>query len=367
MKILYVSTSTDRGGAEKALHDLVLAARTVGYDVKIISLKPIGAVGLRLQAEGFEVESFNVTDKSSAVQTAGALARLIKEIQNFQPDIVHALLYRAIQLCRQAKKHANFKLITTPHYDLSKKNYFLRLWDRGLKNADDVSCAESQQTADFLLDKQKYSTDKLKIVYNGVDASYFAPDKESRTQMREKLGFTDENTVFCCVARLSPEKNHDVLLHAFSWVHAKNPSARLLLVGEGPEKEKLFNLAQQNNLAKEVIFVGEVEDTKPYLQTADVFVLPSKTESLPLALLEAGACGLPSIVSKAGDMPRVVVHGETGFVFGGTDAALLGMLMAELLQNVNLRQNMGKKARTRTKEKYPPSEPKYLEIYKKLK
>ena len=317
-----------------------------------------------MRTGGLNVISFDVADKFGAVQTAGALARLIKEIQNFQPDVVHAFLYRAIQLCRQAKRHVPFKLITTPHYDLSKQNYFKRLWDRALKNADDISCAESQKTADFLTQKQKYL--HVELICNGVDSTYFAPDAQARANEREKLGFAPENVVFCCVARLSAEKNHTVLLHAFSWVHAKNPSARLLLVGDGAQKEKLTELVRQNNLEQAVLFTGEVSDARPYLQAADVFVLPSKTESLPLALLEASACGLPAIVSQAGDMPRVVVHGETGFVFNGTDAALLSVLLAELLENTELRQKMGKLARTRTEHNYPPAEPIYLELYNKI-
>ena len=365
MKILYVCTSTERGGAEKALQALVLAARAAGHQVRVLSLRPAGAVARALQKEGIDTLSFEVTDKSSPVQAAGALARLVKEIQTFQPDIVHGFLYRAIQLCRQAKKYANFKLVTTPHYDLSKKNYFLRLWDRSLKNADDASCAESQQTADFLREKQKYP--KVYLICNGVNSAYFIPDAQARANERKKLGFLPENTVFCCVARLAKEKNQEILLHAFAFVHAKNPSVRLLFVGDGAEQKRLLHLIRQNNLEKEVVWVGEVPDVKPYLQAADVFVLPSKTESLPLALLEACACELPAIVSKAGDMPQVVRHGETGFVFNGTDAVLLSALMAELVENTALRQKMGQNARTRMIKKYPPAESKYLELYTKIK
>ena len=169
------------------------------------------------------------------------------------------------------------------------------------------------------------------------------------------------------MARLAAEKNHELLLHAFAFVHAKNAAARLILVGDGAEKDKLLRLIQENNLEKEVLFIGETKEVRPYLQAADIFVLPSITESLPLALLEAGACGLPAIVSKAGDMPCVVIHGETGFVFNGEDAALLSMLMAELLENTELRQQMGKKARTRIQKKYPPAEPEYLKLYSKIK
>jgi len=366
MKILYVSTSTQRGGAENALRSLALAAHKAGHTVRIISLKSAGAVAEQMKQDGLDIVSLDVAAKFSLLQTVGALARLINEIKTFQPDVVHAVLYRAIQLCRQAKKYAKFKLVTTPHYDLSKQNYFKRLWDRGLKNADDVSCAESQQTADFLLQKQKYSQHKLYLICNGVDTVYFSPDAQARAKERKKMNFAAENKVFCCVARLSEEKNHLVLLRAFASLYEKNPSVRLLLVGEGPEREKLQDFVNLNIPQKAVMFAGDTTDVRPYLQAADIFVLPSETESLPLALLEACACGLPAIVSKTGDMPQVVEHGETGFVFNGKDPVLLCVLMAELLENRVLCQKMGKKARTRTIKNYPLPEPKYLEIYTKI-
>lgn len=366
MKILYVITTTDCGGAEQALLRLAQAARTAGHTVQIVSVKPAGTVAQALRGDGFDVLSLDVQNKFSLTQSARALSQLIEKIKAYSPDVVHAFLYRAIQLCRQAKKYVSFKLITTPHYALSKQNYFKRLWDRGLKNADDISCAESQTTAVFMTEKQKYNPDKVRLVCNGVDSYYFSPDAQARAKERKNLGFLPENIVFCCVARLSAEKNHMLLLHAFGWVHAKNPQVRLVLVGDGSEKAKLVTLVKQNNLEKDVLFAGEVSDVRPFLQAADVFILPSKEESLPLSLLEACACGLPAIVSKVGDTAQVVAHGETGFVSNGRDTALLGMLMAELSENAKLRQNMGKKARTRTIENYPPAEPKYLEIYTKI-
>lgn len=366
MKILYVITTTDCGGAEHALLRLARAARNAGHTVKIISVKPAGTVAQQLRADGFDVLSLDVQNKFSLRQSARGLARLVKEIKAFRPGAVHAFLYRAIQMCRQAKKYADFKLITTPHYNLAKQNYFKRLWDRGLKDADDISCAESQTTADFLTQKQKYDATKVRLICNGVDSAVFFPDAQARANERKRLGFTNRNVVFCCVARLSKEKNHALLLHSFCWLHAKIPQVRLVLVGDGPEKCEIEAVLRKNALEKAVLLAGEVADVRPYLQAADVFVLPSREESLPLSLLEACACGLPAIVSRAGDMPRVVQHGTTGFVFNGTDRALLSMLMAEITENAPLRREMGKIARTRTEKNYPPPEPKYLEIYAEI-
>ena len=365
MKILYVSTSTDMGGAETSLRSLALFAKKEGHSVKIISLKPLGSVGKDIISQGIEVISLNLKKKSNMLENAGVFSRLVQEIENYRPDIVHAILFRAIQFCRSAKKKTSFTLITTPHYDLSKKNWFLRLWDRGLKEMDDISCAESQMTADYLLSKQRYNKDKVCCIPNGINTQLFSPNDSLGKKTREKLGFRSKDIVFICVARLSAEKNHQTLLESFAAVKAKNPEIGMILVGDGPENAKLKEFVYQRHLEKDVCFVGEVSNVYPYLLASDVFVLASSIESLPISLLEACSCQLPAIVSKVGDMPLVVKHGKTGFVFNGKDPIILSALMAEICQNENLRKQMGLSARKRIKQKYSCPEEKYLDIYKK--
>lgn len=366
MKILYVSTSTETGGAERALSALAFAARQAGHEVRVISLQPIGPIGQQMQQQGLSVSSLDMQGKYNPFENAGVLARLVQEIQSFSPDIVHAVLYRAIQFCRLAKRRINFRLVTTPHYDLSKKNVFLRLLDRALKEADDISGAESQTTADFLTNKQRYNAQKLRKIVNGVDSAAFVPNESVRVEKRKELGFTDKEKVFICTARLSPEKNHYLLLQAFAAIAQRNPSVRLLLLGDGPEKETLEAWVAQNNLTKHVFFVGNVNNVLDFLLASDVFVLVSFIESLPLSLLEACLCGLPSIVSKVGDMPRVVQHGYNGFVCNSKDPVLLSVLMAELAQQKDLRQSMGNAARIQVKQFYPLPEPQYLRIYEEI-
>lgn len=366
MKILYVCTSTDTGGAEKALFALARAAKEASHEIKIISLFPLGSVGKDMLEQGWDVISLDLRGKIRPLETAGVLARLIREIQTFGPDVVHASLFRAIILCRLAKKKISFRFITTPHYDLSKKNYFLKLLDRALKDQDDLSCAESQSTADFLVKKQKYKEEKVRLVSNGVDGVFFHPNNALRLRMRQELGFSEYNIVFACVARLSKEKNHGTLLESFASLWNKNPGVRLLLVGDGPEKEKLQNLCRQKGIEKEVLFAGEVRNVYPYLLACDVFILLSYIESLPLSLLEACSCGKASIVSKSGDMPRVVLHGKSGFVCNGQDRIVVSALMAELAENQALRTQMGKEARLRMEKYYPSSEYRYLQIYKEM-
>ena len=367
MKILYVCTTTDRGGAETALYRLAVAAKQEGHEVKIISLKPLGAMATQFEQAGFPVVSFDLQGKYRPLQTAGALARLIKEIEQFRPDIVHAFLYRAIQLCRLARRKTPFILITSPHYNPAKLSFWKRLIDRGLKTEDTISTAESRSTEQYLIHKQKYPSAQVRLITNGIDATVFAPNPAERKKYRQQYGFSDKEVVFCSVARLSKEKNHLLLLQSFAAVHAKNPQTRLMLIGDGPEKTVLEAFLEEKGLKQVVLFGGDVKDVKPFLWAADIFVLPSKVESLPFALLEASLCALPAIVSKVGDLPQVVAHGETGFVFNGQDPILLSVLMAELIENKALRQKMGENSRTRTINKYPQSEKTYLKLYKEVK
>lgn len=366
MKILYVCTSTETGGAETALYAQALAAREAGNDVKIISLKPLGSVGEKIQTADLNVISFQMKGKFRLLETAGVLARLVQEIQDFKPDVVHAFLYRAIQWCRLAKRRTEFRLITTPHYDLSRKNYFLRLLDRALKDADNISCAESYATAEFLKKKQKYPEEKIRLVTNGVRAEAFHPDEQRSVRERETLGFTPQDVVFLCGARLSAEKNHMFLLKSFASVSAKNPHVKLILAGDGPEKEKLAAFVREKRLENAVFMPGEVSDIYSFLLASDVAILVSSIESLPMFLLEACSCGLPAVVSKAGDMPRLVHHGENGFVCNGRDSVLLSALIAELAENKTLRQRMGQKSLERIQKYYPAPERIYLQIYQEI-
>lgn len=353
MKILYVITSTDVGGAEKALAELaVFTAKE--HTVKVISLKPLGPVAQDLRAAGVEVVSLNM---KWFVQTR-IIQKLAAAVESYQPDIVHAMLYRAIEYTRVACAGKGIKLLTTPHFDLSKKNFSLRWADRLLKELDTLTVAESFSTARYLVEKQKYQKNKVYLLPNGADEKVFYKDDSVRSAMRKQHGYTPENTVFISVARLAPVKDPLTLLQAFRNVLRSFPAARLVYVGEGPERAKLAAYIRQNRLEKAVLLAGEQTHINDWLNMADVFVLPSIEESLPLALLEALRAGLPCLVSDAGDMPLWVEHGKNGFVFKKGDVTLLSCFMAELANSPQRRLEMGlhslhlAKRMTHTSEQY---------------
>ena len=130
------------------------------------------------------------------------------------------------------------------------------------------------------------------------------------------------------------------LLKAFRNVARTYTNARLIYVGEGKKRTELEDFIRQNGLEKTVLLAGKQDNINEWLNMADVFVLPSIEESLPLSLLESIQVGLPCLVSKVGDMPLWVEHGKNGFVFPSKDITLLSCFMAELINNAQLRETM---------------------------
>ena len=338
MKILYVITSTDTGGAEKALAALAGQIANQGHAVQILSLKPLGPVAAKMQKEGLPVKEIGIKFPGKAIKKIRA------EIESFKPDIVHAMLFRAIEFTRMACAGTGVKLITTPHFDLSKKSFFLRFMDRLLSGKDTLCVAESLSTAEYLIKHQGYNKNKVYLLPNGADKNRFYKDDNLRAAMRQKQSFHVKTVVFVCVARLAPVKDQMTLLKAFRNVWMRNPDIRLIYVGEGEKRPDLELYIRQNKMGKAVILAGEQKDVNSYLNMADVFVLPSVEESLPLSLLEALRVGLPCVVSRVGDMPLWVEHGVNGYVFAPGDVSLLSCLLDLMVKDDNTRLQMGEKS-----------------------
>jgi len=165
---------------------------------------------------------------------------------------------------------------------------------------------------------------------------------------------------------LAAVKNPTGLLESFSKIIPLCPHAKLIYVGGGSAQENLQSLIRSLQLEKQVILAGEQQNINDWLNMADVFVLFSKEESLPLSLLEAKSVGLPCIVSKVGDMPNQVEHGKDGFVCKAGDKMLLSCLMTELYENNKLRQEMGSYSLKKTATIVDASQ-QYQHLYQQLK
>lgn len=194
-------------------------------------------------------------------------------------------------------------------------------------------------------DIAKYGVDKEKIevLYNGVDTGVFKPSE--KTFKKEYSDRFDFLTVF--LGRLIEQKGLVYLVDAMAEVVKEHPRTGLLIVGKGKERAKLEVRARKLGVDKNIVFPGFIpEEQLPNLySSADIFVLPSLWEVLPIALLEALACGAPLLVSDAGGNPEVIEEGENGFTFKRRDTRGLAEKMRMMIEDEKMRRRMSKGSR----------------------
>ncbi|KQW43249.1 hypothetical protein ASD88_14240 [Pelomonas sp. Root662] len=149
------------------------------------------------------------------------------------------------------------------------------------------------------------------------------------------------------MGRLSPEKGPEIFVRAALMLKARMPEAHAVLVGEGPMHGELQSLVHRFGLAGQVHLAGVCHDMPALYGELDVLVCCSHTEAMPLALMEAMACGLPAVATRVGGVPDIVEQGATGWLVAPCDFDAIGYCCARLLADPDLRRSTGARARQR--------------------
>lgn len=185
----------------------------------------------------------------------------------------------------------------------------------------------------------------IDVVPNGVDLEPF--QKPENVLNRKELGYQNGHVIFVYAGRLGPEKNLPFLLRAFNGVAAAYDQTRLLVMGDGPERENLQDIVNRMDLADKVRFTGMIpyHQLPSYLTIADIFVTASVTEVHPLSVIEAMAAGLPVLGIQSPGVGDTVKDGITGLLSPSADLAAFTALMSRLVTNYQERQSMSLNAR----------------------
>jgi glycosyltransferase involved in cell wall biosynthesis len=187
---------------------------------------------------------------------------------------------------------------------------------------------------------------RLQTIANAVSP----PVLPSRHHARQALGLTNSEGVVVCIARLAPQKRHDVLLRAWGRVPG---DTTLLLAGDGPLRKHLQAMTIELDIAHRVRFLGVRDDVPRLLAAADVSTLSSDWEGLPLAVLESMAAGLP-VVATSVDGLRETVHADEGILVPAGEPGALATALRLLLEDDNIRRQMGDSARSNVLRRHDP-------------
>jgi glycosyltransferase involved in cell wall biosynthesis len=208
--------------------------------------------------------------------------------------------------------------------------------------------------------------ERIHRIVNGIDARRFI-ESTDRKAAKEALGLQGR-TVILFVGRLSEQKALPFLIEAFSAAIGLLPELQLVLVGQGPLESKLRDQARHSGAADRISFIGHVRDVRPFLNAADVFVMPSLAEGISNALLEAMATGLPCVASDVGGSAELLDHGACGVLVPPGDAKRLSRAIVRLAGDQGYAKRLGSAARSRIRTQYDMSvvAGAYLKLYEQL-
>ncbi len=208
-------------------------------------------------------------------------------------------------------------------------------------------------------------TRDIRVIPNFLDVSRYRrrPDPE----LRARLAGPANATILLHTSNFRPVKRLDAVVDVFRRVRERMP-ARLVLVGDGPERPRVEALAESLGLTADVVFAGEQPDPLPWLAVADLFLLPSAQESFGLSALEAMACEVPVIASRVGGLPEVVTEGVTGHLRPPDDTAGMADAALALLEDPERRQAMGRRAAGDARERFRQEAvvPRYEQFYEEV-
>lgn len=203
-----------------------------------------------------------------------------------------------------------------------------------------------------LVEVEGFKPERVQVVYNGIA---FPPASEGKEALRARLGLEPGGFHFILCSRFDPIKWIPGLIEAFRKVVDEVPSARLVLVGDGQEKEAILEKRRALGLEHAVILPGFQKQVADWLRACDAFVLSSLNEGTSVSLIESMAAGMPAVATRVGGNPFVVEEGATGLLVPASDPAGLAEGLLALVRDPERARAMGMKARTRYEERFLPA------------
>jgi glycosyltransferase involved in cell wall biosynthesis len=352
MKIAHVIDSMELGGAEAVV--LLLARRQLqaGHAVEVHCLIKKGALADKLEEEGVRIW---LHGPSSRLREAWRLYRAFK---GSRLDVVHCHNKAATVRAAGAARLAGVSAVLTTRHGMAALPYRVRkdlkFWVVAALFCDRV-VAVCEAARRNMIRGARPAADKVVTIRNGADAPIsfeepIAPD-----------GFT-----LLTVGRHAPAKNYPVLLQAIALAQPFVPDLRLWMVGDGPETPTLKTVAADLNIADIVQFWGERTDVGRFLQSADLFVLSSVSEGLPISILEAMAAGLPIIATDVGGMPEVLGLCGAGTIVPANSAERMASAIVQCAADRRALGEVGRAARKCYERHFGPQvmADEYLALYR---
>lgn len=354
MRILQVIEALTRGGAERLTLELAGEYKRQENESSVLCLSSRGEWASRI--EGTPLYLGCVGKKPGFDWRAAS--RLRKTIDSYAPDVVQSHLYTANLWARLAALPSRkWALVATLHNVDTWRGPAHVLADRLLSHVPDHYVGVSRAVAEYYRGCG-LGSDRLRMIPNGVGANGFQPSEP----------FRGDAVVVRACGRLVPNKGFDVFIDAAALLRNRGVSAVFEIVGEGPERPALEGRIAANGLDGVVKLLGDSPDARGLIATADIFVLSSVMEGLPLVVLEALHAGRPVVVTDLAGLEGVVADGETGVVVPPRDAGAIAGALERLIGDPEEARRLGRAGRAYAEKELSieRTASSYLELYSEI-
>jgi glycosyltransferase involved in cell wall biosynthesis len=350
MRILFVSTSMGMGGADSQLLAAAQELRARGHDVLIVSLTPLGPMGLRAQSLGISTKSLEMR---RGIPDPRGLVRLTRLVRVWRPDVLHSHMVHANLMVRVVRLLAPVPALVSTIHNIYEGGGLLMAVYRLTNGLVDHMTIISEAAADRFIRERIVPRELLRVIPNGVDPE---PYRQAPTGVREGLRHAlrlGQEFVWLAVGRFELAKDYPNMLRAFVAVRERHPETVLLLAGRGSLQVETEALARELQLGEGVRFLGVRDDVAALLSAADGYVMSSAWEGMPMVLLEAAAGGLPIVTTRVGGNGEAVLDGESGFLAPPRDHRALASAMLRLMDLTETeRRRMGERGRQHIRTRY---------------
>jgi sugar transferase (PEP-CTERM/EpsH1 system associated) len=333
------------GGAEVLIDRIVRRLRD-RYRFVIACLDQVGQLGEALLHDGIQVLQLG---RQPGFDWK-CVRRLHKCIRHEGAQIIHAHQCTpfAYALATRAFGRRPPVLLTEhgrffPDLPSRKRKLFHRL----LSQRNDQFVAVGQTVHQALVDNEGLDPDRIQVVYNGVDMQADGLDPTARACLRAEFGIAQSDCLVVQVARLDMIKDHGTALRAIGLAADRDQRLRLVIVGDGPERASIEHNISERSLQNRVTMLGVRSDVRRLLAAADVFLLTSVSEGIPVTVLEAMAAGVPVVATAVGGVPELIRHEESGLLAPAGDAAGLADALVRLAGDLDLRKRLAARAQER--------------------
>ncbi|MEK7178482.1 MAG: glycosyltransferase family 4 protein [Patescibacteria group bacterium] len=344
MKILYGITKSNLGGAQRYVLELAVEAKKQKHDVVVLCGQN-GKLVEKLREENIKVTTLDSLDRDiSLIKEFKSFGKITKFLKKEKPDVFHINSSKMGGLGALAGRLMGVKkIIFTSHgwafngprseWQKILIKYFT--WLTILLSHKTICVSEKTKND---ISNLPFIKNKLVVIYNGI--------KEFGVNEREDKSFTVGT-----IAELHKIKGLDVLLTAWTKFKKKH-EAKLVIIGDGEERQNLENMAKNMGIIDSIKFKGFVDNARLLLGGFDIFCLPSRSEGMPYALLEAGVAGKAIIATSVGGIPEIIESGTNGVLIPPDNPEVLFSTLVLLAQDKSLRERLGSNLKASIQEKF---------------